>query len=205
MNKLQFSQAFMLLHFAALAGCGVCDDADFPVSTTGLNTDLEAQPGGVSALAFYKRGATTLANEELPADWAAAITAGDLRVINGCYGQGGIEDASTVEQLGACEVPVKSKSETVLTFDYIEDNATRDVHAFMKNLDDKTNCYQVAMIFCNGDITTFLDASVTAAYAADNTKSGKRRWTLTVTFQEVPDYLTVKFGAIWTAISGLVQ
>lgn len=203
MNKIQNSLAFMLLQFAVSAGCGVCDDADFPVATTGLNTDLEAQPGGVSSLAFYKRGATTLANEELPADWAAAVTAGDLRVLNGCYGQGGIEDASTVEQLGACEVPVKSKSETVLTFDYIEDNITRDVHAFMKNLEDKTNCYQIAMVFCNNDVTAFLDASVIAAYAADNTKSGKRRWTLTITFQEVPDYLTVKFPAIWAAISNL--
>jgi hypothetical protein len=205
MNKIENSLAFMLLQFAVSAGCGVCDDADFPVSTTGLNTDLEAQAGGVSALAFYKRGATTLVDPELPADWAAAVTAGDLRVINGCYGQGGIEDASTVEQLGACEVPVKSKSETVLTFDYIEDNITRDVHAFMKNLENKTNCYQVAMVFCNGDVTAFLDASVIAAYAADNTKSGKRRWTLTVTFQEVPDYLTVNFAAIWAAISGLPQ
>jgi hypothetical protein len=199
MNKLNF----MLLQFAVSAGCGICDDADFPVAVTGLNTDLEAVPGGVSSLAFYKRGATTLANQELPADWAAAVTAGDLRVLNGCYGQGGIEDASTVEQLGACEVPVKSKSETVLTFDYIEDNITRDVHAFMKNLDDKTNCYEMAMVFCNGDVTAFLDATVIAAYAADNTKSGKRRWTLTVTFQEVPDYLTVQFPAIWAVIAGL--
>jgi len=75
----------------------------------------------------------------------------------------------------------------------------------MKNLENKTNCYQIAMVFCNGDVTAFLDASVIAAYAADNTKSGKRRWTLTVTFQEVPDYLTVNFAAIWAAISGLPQ
>lgn len=205
MNKLQFSQAFMLLHFAALAGCGVCDDADFPVSTTGLNTDLETQAGGVNGMAFYKTDATTLTDPEVPADWAAAVTAGDLRVINGCYGQGGVADNSTIEELGACEVPIVSKRSSVMTFNYIEDNVTRDVHAFFKALEGRVNCYKIAYFFCDGTVTDFYDASVTTAFEADDTRSGKRRWVITVTFREIPDFLTTNFAAIWAAISGLAQ
>ncbi len=193
------------LSFRGQAGCGVCDSsADFFTSVDGLNNDLTAQAGGVARIALLKNSATfTDVNDE--EEWETKITAGDLRVLIGCLQTGELTDNATEEQLGSCEVNVISANSWAITFTDIEDNVSKDRFNFWKKVRENQNCYSVAMIYCNGDIMDFTPASVVPKYNAEGTKSGKRNWTVTITFEVLPDYITLNWSVLYPAIQALVQ
>lgn len=193
------------LNLRGLAGCGVCDSsADFITPVDGINVDLTVQQGGFCALAILKKSDPfTDPNDD--AEWATKITAGDLRVLMGCYQQGDIVDNSATEALGSCERPALSKSEWLATFVDIEDNVSHDRYAFWEKVRANANCYQVAFINSDGTIQGFVDASILPKFNTGATKSDKRSWNVEITFYKLPPFLTLTYDVLDPAIAGLAQ
>ena len=187
------SHLFMLLaavaamdaptNFKLATTCGVCEDFDPPLAITGINTDVEVQAGGAPYIAILDKN-FPLADELILANWDAAVLANQMVVLRNCLDTGGIEPNQTVENLGSCLTPVVTVDELVLTFSTFVDNDTYDRFKFMQYLRTSNSCFLVAIADCNGKIHPFVEATIQSpAYQKEDTKTGKTRWTLTITFK----------------------
>ena len=170
---------------------GICDDCDedsviaaFPVFTTGINTSLKVQQGGITGLAIIKCNAA-MSTPTLEASWAAAITALDMVVLRDCLLEGNLDEASATETLGACLVDIVSDFTSTITIKDIQDNVTFDRSQFWADVRTRPNDFLVAYWTCqnvnggaggNSVIHGFFRASIIATYHIEATKAGKSYW-----------------------------
>lgn len=210
--KPQFSTAMLAL-FAMLAttqegrseplyaGCGDCDPTfEFLVPTDGLNTDLAAEPGGIRAL-FLLHNSDPFTDVTDSAEWSAKLNPvapalPTMIALNGCYNTGGLEQASNEETLGSCELNLRTVDKNTLTFEVIEDNASFDVWKQMSQLQAPKlqNCFQFAYVTCDGVVVGFFEANMRINRQIETTKSGKRRWTITLTWDSTQDLVPLELA-----------
>ena len=192
----------MLISKAGL--CGNCNTAwSFPTAGAGLNVENTVQSGGIVGVALLKCDAisafnspTALINKTL---WDAALTANDLKVINGCYATGSLADASNVATLGSCQRSVRMSTVKTLSFRDVEDNATFDRHAFWKSVSENPNGFYVAFQRCpkgadKGKIHAFYRASIQPSYSIGETTNDQAGWDVVITiFEELEAPLAAAF------------
>ena len=170
------------------ATCGVCDDFDPPIAATGINTDGTIQKGGAPYVAILD-AKQPLTDQLVLANWDAAIVANQMVLLRNCLDTGGIEPQQTTEELGSCLTPVVTEDRLVYTFSTFVDNATYDRFKLMQYLRGADACYLVSIADCDGKPHPFFPATIAApAYQKEDTKAGKSRWTLVITF-EAKDWL----------------
>lgn len=178
------------------AGCGDCDpNFEFDVPTTGLNTDLAAQPGGIRAL-FLLHNSSPFLDPTDAVEWAAKLEPTPPALpkmigLNGCYNTGGLEQAPNTETLGSCQITLRTFDVNTLTFEVIEDNTTNDIWKQMRQLQAPAlqNCFQFAYTTCDGVTVGFFEANMVITRQIETTKAGKRRWTIVLTWDSTQDII----------------
>ena len=171
--------------FNLLAGCGECEDFDLPTVVTGFNTDLEVQNGGINAVYILKKSAA-LADETIQRQWQAALDAGDMRGVYGCFGQGGLEAEPQVEELGACVTEALLYIKNTITYIDIEDNPERERFQFWRSIQpqNRRTCFLMAFQTCDGTVYPFRPVVITPVFAIADQKTGKKQWTVTFKWDE---------------------
>jgi hypothetical protein len=172
--------------FNLYAGCGECEDFDLPTVVTGFNTDLSVENGGINAVYLLKKTAA-LADETVQAQWQAALDAGDMRGVSGCFGQGGLEAEPQVEELGACIVEALLYIKNTITFTDIEDNPAHERFQFWRALQpqNRRTCFLLAFQTCDGTVYPFRPVVITPVFSIADQKTGKKAWTVTFKWDEV--------------------
>lgn len=172
--------------FNLLAGCGECEDFDLPVIVTGFNTDLEVQNGGINAVYILRKSAA-LADELIQTQWQAALDAGDMRGVYGCYGQGVLEPEPQVEELGACVTEALLYIKNTITYIDIEDNPAHERFQFWRSIQpqNRRTCFLMAFQTCDGTVYPFRPVVITPVFSIADQKTGKKQWTVTFKWDEV--------------------
>lgn len=176
--------------FAMQAECEDCDDTgDFPVATTGLNTQILKVPGGYRGFAL-KKCSYDFTDISDSVEWEAAIASNDVVVVLSCqWILGSKSSDATVNTEGSCEVEDIADRTPAFTFVHSGDNAAYDIDNFFISWQTKNGeGYDLAPIKCD-DVTIrdFYSGTANVNLNTDETKSGKESWTVVFTSHQLAE------------------
>jgi len=179
---------------AKMRSCVVCSAdnpaQDFPAFTTGLNTGLSAQRGGISWIALMKCEIefTDIADV---AEWNTKIAAGDIIIIQDCYLTGGKTTEANAVVLGSCRISLVTDRNHTLTLADIADNTTYDRSTLWLHTQNYPNDYKMAYATCDGVLYPFNSAQINANKNIDDTTEGFTRWDVTITYSKLTNDMPV--------------
>lgn len=161
----------------------------FPTPTTGFNSDLEVQRGGIYFLAFAKCDFAGIDETDLT-EWNAAIAAGNIIALRSCFNQAELANDVQTEEIGACRRTIVSRSVNTLTITDLVDNPDHDRFKFWRSL-QRVNSVQVAFGTCDQKLFGFRTASVTAGFSIGETTADKASWTINLSWDDLESDLPV--------------
>jgi hypothetical protein len=179
---------------AKMRTCVVCSAEnpaqDFPIFTTGLNSGLSAQRGGISWIALMRCEIEFTDIEDVD-EWNDKIASDDIIIVQDCYLTGGKTTEANAVVLGSCRISLVTDRNHTVTLADIADNTTYDRSTLWLHSQNYPNDYKMAFATCDGVLYPFNSVQINANKNIDDTTEGFTRWDVTITHSKLTNDMPI--------------